>query len=126
MRKPDTPPFGRCGDSDFYALTAYYADLDDHDAVMNAKARYQHCPPSFVVITGQYPYVRAQLWWRLEEPIDDPEICRRQNIALALALAGDTSVVNPGRLMRLAGSIAWPVKDGRQIELTSLTMPGGA
>ena len=29
LRKPETPPFGRCGDQDFFALTALYVDIDD-------------------------------------------------------------------------------------------------
>jgi hypothetical protein len=29
LRKPDIPPFGRCTDADFFALSAYYVDLDD-------------------------------------------------------------------------------------------------
>ena len=28
--------------------------------------------------------------------------------------------------MRLAGSVAWPVKQGRQVELTRLVVPEGA
>ena len=35
-------------------------------------------------------------------------------------LSGDPVVVNPGRVMRLAGSIAWPTKEGREIEMTRL------
>src|SRR5262249_35911827 len=40
------------------------------------------------------------------------------NIALANALDGDLSVVNPSRVLRLGGSIAWPTKEGRVIERT--------
>jgi hypothetical protein len=56
--------------------------------------------------------------WRLEMPERDPEVCRRQNRALADALGGDASVVNPGRVMRLGGSVAWPVKPNRIVERT--------
>jgi hypothetical protein len=28
LRKPDIPPFGRCTDADFFALPAFYVDLD--------------------------------------------------------------------------------------------------
>src|SRR5688572_9623334 len=37
LRKPETPPFGRCKDEDFYALTAFYVDLDD-DVMATAAA----------------------------------------------------------------------------------------
>jgi AAA domain len=53
-------------------------------------------------------------------PERDPAVCRRQNRVLALALGGDPSVVNPGRVLRLAGSVAWPTKPGRTVERTEL------
>ncbi|HSM19887.1 MAG TPA: hypothetical protein VK844_05910, partial [Hyphomicrobiales bacterium] len=119
LRKPDIPPFGRCRDEDFWALTAFYVDLDD-DVIATARVNYRHrgCPPTAVVVTGRNPHVRAQMLWRQEVPERDPDVCRRQNRALADALGGDPSVVNPSRVMRLGGSIAWPVKPGRVIELT--------
>jgi len=126
LRKPSTAPFARCEDEDFYALPAYYADLDDDGVAASAKERYAHCKPSAVVITGASPYPRAQLWWRQENPDNDPDSCRRQNHTIATALRGDQTVVNPSRVMRLAGSIAWPVKEGRKVELTALVIPDGA
>jgi RecA-family ATPase len=39
---------------------------------------------------------------------------------LCAALQGDSTVVNPSRIMRLIGSIAWPVKDGRITERTEI------
>jgi hypothetical protein len=119
LRKPDIPPFGRCKDEDFYALTAFYVDLDD-DVVASARINYRHrgCPPTAVVVTGRHPHLRAQMLWRLETPERDPQVCRRQNRALAEALGGDASVINPSRVMRLGGSIAWPTKPGRVIERT--------
>jgi len=119
LRKPEIAPFGRCKDDEFFALTAFYADIDD-DVTATASINYRNrgCPPTGVVITGRHPHLRAQMLWRLKEPVRDPETCRRQNLALAVALGGDTSVVNPSRVLRLGGSIAWPVKEGRVIERT--------
>ncbi|HEX6011576.1 MAG TPA: hypothetical protein VFY87_07195 [Geminicoccaceae bacterium] len=121
LRRPDAPPSGRCGDAHFLALTACYADLDD-DVVAQAREAYRArgCPPTAVVVTGRRPHVRAQLLWRLETPERDPDQGRRQNLTLALALGGDRGVVNPGRVLRLAGSLAWPVKPGRVLERTEL------
>jgi AAA domain len=127
LRKPDIAPSGRCSDDDFFALTAFYADLDD-DVIATARISYRHrgCPPTGVVVTGRHPHVRAQMLWRLETPERDPEVCRRQNRALADALGGDPSVVNPGRVMRLGGSVAWPVKPDRIVERTEfLTFDDG-
>lgn len=119
LRKPDIPPFGRCKDEDFFALTAFYVDIDD-DITATAVTSYRHrgCPPTGVTITGRQPHMRAQMLWRLNRPERDPHACRTQNLALAEALGGDTTVVNPSRVMRLGGSIAWPVKEGRVIERT--------
>ena len=118
LRKSGIPPFGRCGDEDFLALTAFYADLDDNGAAAKAKTLYRGCPPTAVVVTGRHPHVRAQLLWRQETPERDPDLCRRQNLALAEALGGDRTVVNPSRVLRLGGSVAWPAKPGRVVERT--------
>ena len=120
LRHPDTCPFGRAKDEDFLCAPAFWADLDDGEAVATAKAKYNGAPPTLGVITGRKPHPRAQLWWRHEIPCDDATLLRRQNAALALALSGDPSVVNPSRVMRLPGSIAWPVKSGRVVELVEL------
>lgn len=103
LRKPDIPPFGRCTDADFFALSAHYVDLDD-DVLKAARERYREagCPPTAVVVTGRQPHTRAQMLWRLETPERDADLCRRQNLALAEALGGDTTVVNPSRVLRFA------------------------
>ncbi len=113
----------RCGDADFLCLTTLYVDLDELGAYENAQEKLKNLPPSFTVITGRHPYVRAQLWWKLEEPIKDPALARTMNARIAHWLDGDKSVVNPGRILRLAGSVAWAVKDGRQHEMTELITP---
>lgn len=120
LRHPDTPPFGRASDEDFLALTAYYVDLDEPGVAKTAKNVYGRLKPTFVGKTGGTPDSRAQLWWKLEEPITDPERSRAVLSGLATALRGDPTVCNPGRIMRLIGSIAWPVKDGRIIERTEI------
>lgn len=119
LRQPDIAPFGRCGDDEVFALTAFYVDIDD-DVTATASINYRNrgCPPTGVVVTGRHPHVRAQMLWRLDAPARDLELCRQQNAALAQALDGDPSVVNPSRVMRLGGSIAWPIKEGRVIERT--------
>ena len=122
LRRPGTPPFGRAADADVLALPACYVDVDDGDAAQRLRERYRGCPPTAAVVTGRQPHVRVQLWWRQEAPARDLELCRRQNVALAAALGGDPSVVNPSRVMRLAGSIAWPRKPGRVVELTELQL----
>jgi hypothetical protein len=120
LRHPDTAPFGRANDDDFLALTAYYVDLDDPGVAKTAKNVYGRQKPTFVGKTGGTPDLRAQLWWKLEEPITDPVRSRAVLSGLCAALQGDSTVVNPSRIMRLIGSIAWPVKDGRITERTEI------
>ena len=124
LRKPNIAPFGRCRDDEFYALSTFYTDIDD-DVVLAAAAKYKSlgCIPTAMVITGRHPHPRAQMLWRLNVPVRDADLCRRQNLAIAQALGGDTSVVNPSRVLRLGGSIAWPRKEGRTVELTELLLP---
>ena len=120
LRQPQTQPFGRCKDEDFYAATAFWADLDDKNAVKTVKDKYRGCPPTLAVWTGMKPFPRVQLWWRQETPCSDAGAVKNQNSALAAALSGDPTVVNPSRVMALPGSIKWPIKAGRVIEFVEL------
>ncbi len=120
LRHPNTAPFGRGKDEDFLSAPAFWVDLDDGEAVAKAKSRYNGAPPTLGVITGRTPHPRAQLWWKHETPCTDAKLVRQQNKLLADALVGDQTVVNVSRIMRLPGSIAWPVKDGRVAEMVEL------
>lgn len=129
LRKPGTAPFGRTLDSDAWVMTAAYNDLDDPGATAGAKDKYGDLKPTWITMTGTHPHNRAQLWWRLEEPITDQARGEALIRGITQALDGDESICNPGRVMRLAGSLAWATKDGRQLELTSraeLKKPGQA
>ena len=120
LRDPDTPLFGRASDADHYATTVIGGDLDTAAASAAAGDRTRHLPPSFVVCTGQHPHTRLQPFWQLEEAITDAEQHRQLFGGIADMLDGDRVITNPGRIMRLAGSIAWPTKQGRVPELTYL------
>lgn len=120
LRKPTTAPFGRTSDADAYALTAAYVDLDDPGAATSAKEIYGKAKPTFIVVTGNSPHTRAQMWWKLDEPLTDPALWSSLLRGMAAAMKGDSTVTNPARVMRLAGSIAWPVKEGRKTEITNI------
>ena len=126
LRQDNVAPFGRCADQDFLAAPAFWADLDDHDAVANAADRYNGTPPNIVIATGRKPHPRVQLWWRLEEPCTDAAALRAQNAALATAFAGDSTVINVGRVMALPGTVKWPTKPGRVVEMVELLNPADA
>lgn len=127
LRKPDCAPFARTEDADAWVMTAAYADLDDEGATAKAKGLYGKVKPTWITMTGTKPHNRAQLWWKLEEPITDHDRGRTLISGLTAKLGGDHSICNPGRVMRLAGSIAWATKAGRQVEPTrraALKEPG--
>jgi hypothetical protein len=124
LRAPSTSPGTRANDDDFFAAWALHVDLDDEGAPEIARKAYEAATlsPPVVTVTGRHPHTRAQLWWPLEEPVIDPEQYRRLLRTLAAGLHGDPTVCNPSRVMRLAGTVAWPVKEGRRAEKTELLM----
>jgi len=124
LKHPDTAPFARTSDSDAVAAWAVWLDLDEPGSVERAERLARRMPPTLKVTTGTVPHVRQHWWWRLEEPIDDMAALRGQLEAIAGTYGGDAKVVNPGRIMRLAGSIAWPTKPGRVAQLVTLTEGG--
>lgn len=120
LRSPGTSPFGRASSDDHYATTAAYVDLDTSDAAAAAAQRTAQCRPHIAVCTGVVPHRRMQLHWMLDEPLTDKDVHRAVCEGLADSLGGDRSVCDPGRVMRLAGGIAWPTKPGRVAEMTFL------
>ena len=124
LKHPDTAPFGRTSDADACAAWAFVLDLDEPGAVERAEKVNPRFVPTLKVTTGTVPYVRQHWWWRVEDPIGDMVAFRAQQQAIAAAYGGDPSVCNPGRIMRLAGSIAWPAKPGRVAQVVTI-LDGG-
>jgi hypothetical protein len=124
LKHPDTAPFGRTSDTDADAATAFWADFDEAGSADRADRLARKFPPTFRVTTGTVPHVRQHFYWLLDEAVRDMAHARAQVSALAATLGGDPTVVNPGRLMRLAGSIAWPTKPGRVAQLVTMTEGG--
>lgn len=120
LRDPNIFPADFASDSDFHGATAYHLDCDEAGAWEKARKEWtdRKIPPSFVTYTSRKPHTRAQAWWLLEEPQKDATAYHDQLKALAVAFHGDQTVCNPSRIMRLAGTINWPTKPGRQLELT--------
>jgi hypothetical protein len=120
VKDPNTALCDRSSDSDAYAAPAIWIDCDHDGDLERVRAIYNKlgCPPNAVVVTARVPHTRFQCWWKLTEPLTDMERLRRVLKAAQTTFGSDAAVTNPGRLMRLAGSIAWPVKDGRVQEQT--------
>ncbi len=127
LRKPDTNRGKRTKDADVLGSMTVWCDLDDTEATNNALANYRRAKPTMLVMTGQEPGARAQCFWKLMRAVTDPTEIKETLTGIAAHMGGDTSVTNPGRVMRLAGTIAWPQKPGRATELTKvipLKQPG--
>lgn len=125
LRKPDTPLRGRTSDAAFLSSRVVWADLDDEGSVERAQGLWAHCPPSLIVQTGRHPHLRQQAWWALDAWEDDAETLTLAMSTISNTLGSDPSVVQVGRVMRLAGSIAWDIKKGRVPELTSIISATG-
>ena len=96
LRKPGTFPGGRAADGDVLALTCGYVDLDDDGAALTAKDKYGTAKPTKIVVTGREPYTRAQMWWRLDEPVTD----QKQSEALLKGMAAALEVIRLSPMRR--------------------------
>jgi len=124
LRHPQAAPNRRASDADFLAASCVWADVDtDVVAPAIAACKRRGVPPTMTVVTGRHPHLRAQMWWRLNVPCRDAAQLRRLCATVASAIGGDPTVLNPSRVLRLGGSVAWPTKDGRVLERTEVHVP---
>jgi len=119
-RKPNT--IGFPDDTDVEIAFWQFADLDKSESLASAGAKMLGCPPTMAVTTGTIPSRRAHLYWELEEPVRNLEEWRNRQRGVADQLQGD-SVINPSRVMRLAGTVTYPpqhkIERGYQVECST-------
>jgi hypothetical protein len=118
-----TPDGGNTTDANFVQSPGIWGDLDTPEQVERARTVETMVRPNATVITGRIPHLRAQPFFRTDDPISDPALVRSLNRRIFALYGGDPAVVNPTRLMRLPGTIAWPWKPGRVPELTAFAQP---
>ena len=101
------------GATDDDILRAHYsfADADDEAGLAGIVELSQLCEPDIVVITGTVPYERCHAYWRLSEACTDLELWRSKQSNIATLFATDSSVINPSRIMRVAGTVSYPNTD---------------
>jgi hypothetical protein len=94
-------------DADILAATYCFADADDAQGMRNIM---EFAGPRFTmsVKTGTAPHVRGHAYWELEEPVYNLDAWRGVQRAIASRLETDQVVVNPSRIMRVAGTVSWP------------------
>lgn len=106
-RKPGTPNGRRANESDVEIAAWQFADLDSIEALDGLKKRLSRLPHTYTVVTGTVPHKRPHLYWRLDEPVRNLEQWTLRQKALAANLEGD-AVIDPPRIMRLAGTVNFP------------------
>lgn len=101
----------------------HWADADDAQAAENIRG-FVGPRPTFYVLTGTQPCARPHVYWELEEPTLNLQAWNATQKAIAATLKTDSSVVNPSRIMRVAGTVNWPkpkkIAKGYTQEVTAL------
>lgn len=94
-------------DTDIMAAFYCFADGDDEDGMKNILS---FAGPQFTmsVKTGTTPFVRGHAYWRLEEPVLNLQAWRDVQQSIAHSLKTDRVVINPSRIMRIAGTVSYP------------------
>lgn len=104
-RKPGTRGDSRNEDTAFALF--HWVDADT-EAAMEQALFWQGATASAVVKTGTEPFERSHLYWEMTEPCFDLQAWTARQKALAAALCGDPSPVDPRRVMRLPGAFSYP------------------
>ena len=94
-------------------LRAHYsfADADDQAGLTGIIKLSELCEPDIVVTTGTVPHERRHAYWRLSDACTDLELWRSTQFNIATQFATDSRVINPSRIMRVAGTVSYPNTD---------------
>jgi hypothetical protein len=95
-------------DKDISRAHYNFADADDEQGLEGLKKLAKSIDPDITVTTGTIPYERRHDYWRLNVPCSDLELWRRTQVNIATRCGTDTTVSNPSRIMRVAGSVTYP------------------
>lgn len=104
---------GSATDEDIVAAFFLWADCDDPASAGNVK-RFDGPKFSASVVTGNKPSTRVHVYWQLEQPCTDMAAWRDMQTRIAGHFNSDRAVVNPSRIMRLGGTVAYPAKHKRE------------
>lgn len=104
---------GSAKDDDIIGALFLWADCDDPASAGNVH-RFDGPKWSAAVITGTVPAVRVHTYWQLETPCTDMSKWREMQETIAAHFGSDKTVVNPSRIMRVGGTVAYPAKHKQQ------------
>ena len=125
LKKGGTAPFARTEDTDFLAGLWSWTDLDAEGDFETAgkRAIEANLAPGMIVTTGTVPHLRAHVYCKIAGGVTDGEELRRINQSVIKCLGGD-AVQNPGRVLRLAGTVNHPTREkaGRGYVIETVTV----
>ena len=114
-------------DADIKRAFFAYVDADEKgaaDRVRDSKLFVSEME----VVTGTKPFLRNHMYFRFDEPMTDMLRWSELQKCLIKEFGTDTAIHNPSRLMRIAGSVAYPseskLKRHNRAEVTKLLMGG--
>jgi len=94
-------------DADIIAAFFLWADCDEANSAENVR-RWDGPKYSAAVTTGKIPEVRVHTYWALDTPETDLDAWRAVQMSIAAHFGSDRTVINPSRIMRIAGTVAYP------------------
>lgn len=108
VSEANRPPTNKRASRDhILASFFHWADADDETGARNIK-EFVGPKPTFYVITGRNPTTRPHVYWELEEPTRNLKAWEETQRNIAATLKTDSTVVDPPRIMRVAGTVNWP------------------
>ena len=103
---------GSATDADIVAAFFLWADCDEGAAAGNVQ-RFDGPKYSAAVVTGRTPSMRVHTYWQLAEPCTDMAAWRDMQMTIARHFGSDPTVINPSRIMRVGGTVAYPFAQKR-------------
>jgi len=114
VRNPIRATFsGSAKDTDIIAARFLWADCDDPAAAGNV-SRFDGPKWSAAVTTGRIPSIRVHTYWQLNQWCYDLAEWREMQMQIAAHFGSDKSVINPSRIMRIGGTVAYPSKQKQE------------
>jgi len=105
--RADVPASRAATDDDIVAAFFFWADCDNKPSAENVK-RFDGPKFTAHIVTGRIPETRVHPYWDLDKPLYDMAIFRDMQQRIAQHFGSDGAVINPSRIMRVAGSVTHP------------------
>ena len=96
------------GAKDEDILRAHFAFADCDEAGSAERLESHALPYDFCIVTGTRPHLRCHYYWQFVNPVHDLLDWTKTQKTIAKVHATDGKVCNPSRVMRVAGTIAYP------------------